>query len=300
MSILRSFTRKSASFGQLAAYISKPQSVMRDAKGMPLYFRHNLMGRTTEEIEKEFLDNERNRAKHRKGEVKLYHDIFSYRSGDTDKLSPEVIAKIVSKYSELRNDKALYFAAAHIDKESHRHIHVMVSGIEAYSGKPISIPIKEFQSIKEEMQRYEKELGLTHSGVQHGKGIKEKSDREYQLELHTGKASRKEEIKEILEKSFDVAMSKEEFYDNVRSNLKLFERGGQISGVDDNRHYRFSTLGFGNDKMQELEERSERLASFADIRGERTYEVEEEIEQENMEEELIKELDKEESPGREV
>ncbi|MBS1686309.1 MAG: relaxase/mobilization nuclease domain-containing protein [Bacteroidetes bacterium] len=261
--ILKSYTRASTSFGQLAGYIAREGAVMK-RNGIPYYIKHNILGRTVEEIEREYKDNEKNRR--RQNGIRLYHDIISYRSADSERLSTDTIDKIARKYIELRNDKALYFGAAHEDKE-HIHIHLMISSIEAYSGKSIRISKNEFKAVKMQLQEYEQELGLIHSQVEHGKGERTRKYDEYQLGK-AGRVSRKDEIRQVLQNSFDSSLSREEFYENVQQGgLKFYERGGKISGIEDRRRHRLQSLNYGEEKLAELDRRAEKLAEIQGVSG---------------------------------
>ncbi len=287
--ILKSYTRGTSSFGQLADYITRRDAVMKK-DGAPYILRHNLLGRTKDDNVQEFLDNEKCRLSHRKGEIKLYHDIISYRAGDKEILTPEVLDKIARRYVDLRSDKALYFGAAHWDK-NHVHLHLMISATEAYTGRPIRMSKKEFQDCKRELQRYEVELGLTHSQVEHGRGTRGRTDREHNLVVRSGKGSRKGEIRALLEQSFANATSRTAFLENLKeSGLKVYERGGKPAGIDDNRHYRFGTLDFGEEKMKELDIRERRTSELSGIRGEPSIDADRKPDILNEEKELDGEL----------
>lgn len=288
MSIVKSFTRTGGSYGQLASYIARDGAVLKGRDGRPFIFRHNALGTLPEEIAREFQENEKNRLRQRSNGITLYHEIISYRLDDSQKLTAEQLDKICRRYVLLRNENALYYGAAHTDRE-HTHLHLMISATEAFSGKSIRITKKEFQSIKNELQSYELELGLGRSAVEHNKGSKILADREHQLKVRTGKMSRKDEIRVILEDSFAKATGRDEFYENLRNGgLKLYERGGRVAGIDDNRRYRFSTLEFEEERMKELDVREERTADIDALRGRSSEERDigrlEELERENMEE----------------
>jgi hypothetical protein len=267
--ILKSLSGKSASYGGLLKYITKDKAVVKDKNGKPILIKHNVAGKTLEEIEKEFLENEMNRAYQRAISNKLYHSIISWHRDDTEALTPEKIEAIAREYFRLLNEDALYVGAIHEDKE-HLHLHLCISGTEAYTGKAIRISKAEFQEIKEELQRFELEKypELVNSVVDFSRKSKEgKSHEEQQLEERTGKMSRKEEVKFILSESFKTAVSREDFYAKVKeSGLETYDRGGKTTGIDDTRRMRFSTLGFGEEKLAELDVSKDRLEELEGIR----------------------------------
>jgi hypothetical protein len=298
--ILKSHSRRTESYGQLIGYLTRDGAVARGADQEPILFRHNVFGASNAEIVEEFKANERNRLNHRANNIRLYHDIISWRAADAERLTDDTIARIAGKYAELRNDSALYAGAIHRNSQ-HTHLHLMISAVEAFSGKSIRISKAEFQEIKQELQNYEQErFGLIQSGVEHGKGSGEKGDKEYHLEERTGKISRKEEVRLILEESFAEAMNKDAFFENAKNNgLELYERSGRISGVDDNgRHYRFGNLGFDEVKMQELGIREERLADIESLmesrNRERSVEVGDEFNEGQVKEDELKDRIKDE------
>jgi hypothetical protein len=261
----------------LISYITRDKAVVKNKDGTPFLFKHNLVGKTPTDFEKAFKDNH-DRAPKRKGGVTMYHDILSWRPGDSGKIDTRVVQHIARKYAELRNDKALYLGAIHQDK-NHIHLHLMISAVEAYTGKSIRISKSEFAEIKKEVQKFEQErFGLAHSAVDHGKGERIKGDREYQMEARSGKISKREEVRVILEKCYANSITQGEFYEKVKaSGLALYERGGKVSGVDEGRHMRFSTLGFTGEKFEKIREREDRLATMEELRGHREIGVEREL-----------------------
>ena len=232
------------------------------------------------------MENEKNRVYNRKGKGnnKLYHEVLSWHFADAPNLDAQKIEVLAREYFRLRNENAIFVGGIHTDK-SHTHLHLCISGTEVYSGKAIRITKAEFAQIKEQLQSFELErFNLTNSIVEHGKGQKErKSEREYQVEARTGKISRREEVKQILERTFEQSVSKDDFLAKVREQgMETYERGGKTAGISDDRHMRFSTLGFSDEKFQELENRETRLNDLAGLRGS-------EIEQKEPSEEELRE-----------
>ena len=273
--------RSTASYGQLLNYITKDKAVLKGEDKKPILILHNVQPGTIAELRGQFLENEANRAYKRKSN-KLFHDVLSWGAADAENLNSATIEQIAREYFRLRNENALYVGAIHTDKE-HIHLHLCISGTESYTGKSIRVTKSEFASIKNHLQTFEIGLGITNSTVEHGKGERDrKSDSEYQLEQRTGKPSRKEEIRQILEQIYGESISKNEFISKVHEQgLETYERGGKTSGVSDNeRHMRFSTLGFTEQRFEVLEKRQEWVADLEALRSgevEKTEPMEEEL-----------------------
>jgi hypothetical protein len=270
--ILKNLTRKTNSYGQLIGYIFKDGATLKQKNGKPFEFRHNLLKGSPKDYENAFKENELNKIK-RKGGVTMHHTIISWHKNDAQKLDIKTIEAIAKRYVELRGANAIYLSGVHQDRE-HVHLHTIQSASEVYSKKSTRISKAELKIIKEKLQEYELEkFNLIHSKVDHGKG-QGKNDREYQLEARTGK-SRKEEIRNILSQCYENSLSKENFIERVReSGLELYERGGQIAGIADDRHMRFTTLGYTDEKFERLSVREERQEEINSIRKEKTEQLE--------------------------
>jgi len=85
----------------------------------------------------------------------------------------------------------------------------------------------------------------------------------------------------------------------VREHFSMYERGGKVAGIEEEqRHFRFSTLGYGDEKMAELSIREERLEELHEIRCERKgieREVElKEFEEENLADDLVDDIEQKE------
>lgn len=266
--VLKELSRKTPNFAQLVSYISGKE-LLKNKDGTPFIFTHNLPSQAKTEIIEAFKNNDANRTVKRKDGVRLIHTIISWHALDNDKLDAEAITKIAQKYVALRNENALYWGSAHTDKkDAGLHLHLAVSSAEEYTGKAISMSKRNFANMKRELQEYEiSELGLNKSAVAHGKGLEKISDREYQLKERTGRLSHKDEVRAKIESSFNDALSRSEFYQNVEDQgFSLYERAGRIYGVDDGCRHRFSTLGFDEEKLKTLDEREERLEEIEAFR----------------------------------
>ena len=167
-------------------------------------------------------------------------------------------------------------------------------GTEAYSGKAIRISKSDFENIKIKLQLFEKENfpELNNSFVEHGpKNSQAKSEREYRTEMRTGKPSRREEVKQILERAYSDSVSTEDFFSKIREqHLETYERGGKIVGIAGEKNMRFTTLGYTEEKFQELNIRQDRHADLEELRGDEIKTMQKEEYKESQEEEDLDRL----------
>lgn len=282
--ILKSMGRKTSSYGQLLSYITNDKSITKDANGNPILLLHNTFGKSLKEIEQEFKDNEALRVYHRKDVNRLYHEILSWHYSDTPNIDVNKIETIAREYFRQRNEMAMFVGAIHHDK-SHAHFHACVSGTEIVTGKSLNVSKAEFERMKIHLQEFEQNQfpELVHSQVAHDKRTKDRiTNGEYQMQKN-GKVFRKQEVKQIVEECFNNALSKENFYDQIiAQGLEVYERNGVVTGVSDSIHMRFSTMGFGADRLAQLDNREERVEELQALKGE-----EQESEIEKMKEEMI-------------
>jgi hypothetical protein len=275
--VIKSLGNKSkASFGNLLSYVTRAKAALKDDKGKVILLKYNISGRTIAELKTAFLENEANRRYDRKGVNVSYQDIISFDPKDTPLLTVAMLEDITEHYLQLRGEACVAVAAYHSDKK-HQHVHVILGGVECGSGKAIRVSKERFKEIKESLQRYQQErYPALVSIVNHGKrDVARRSENEYQLKARTGKASRKDGIKEIMQKAFEQSLSLKEFYQNIsKGGLNTYERNGRITGIADNRHYRFGTLGYNEEKIQELSDRAARMEALEDMRGDKEIRAE--------------------------
>src|SRR5690349_13808669 len=133
--------------------MTRDKATMKDVKGRPIIWTHNVSG-TLRDMERQFKENEVLRAYRNKNSNKLYHTILAWHKDDAKNLTVEKIQAITNAFIELRNPNALYVATIHQDT-NHFHVHLLISGTEAFSGKSLNITKAEFQEMKIKLQEYE-------------------------------------------------------------------------------------------------------------------------------------------------
>ena len=115
----------------------------------------------------QFRANDKNRKHKRKGETKFYHSILSFHKDDT--LTSKQLKAVARKYAKERYPNSMVVALPHFDKD-HLHLHSLASSVEVGTGNTRHLTRKEFAEVKQRMELWqEKELGLTHSKVNHSK-----------------------------------------------------------------------------------------------------------------------------------
>jgi len=254
-------------FGRLLEYITRPDAIIKDAKGQPILLHHNIQGSNLKALEQSFLTNEATRAYVSKNRLFAYHDILAFAKTDKEQLNISILEDLTREYLRQRAETGMAVATFHDDKE-HYHVHVLIGSTEIATGKALRLTRGEFATVKEQVQVYQQEhYPQLSSVVEHGKGNEYISTDEYRMKERTGK-SRKEEIKGILNAAFEQSYSQKQFYANAKeAGLEFYERNG-VMGVADNRNYRMPTLGYDEKKMEELDKREERLAQLEGISNE--------------------------------
>ena len=280
--ILKNLTRRSNT-GQLVNYLFKQE---KDNKPKPI-LKHNLRSRTTKGWTKEFDQNFESRIHRRSNNISLHHTIISFSNKDKNQINPELLKDITKKYIELRGKENIYLASSHHDKE-HIHLHIVMSSTKLITGESNRISRQEFKDLKLALDAYQKEKfpELKHSLPAHGKSQKlQLSDPEQKLQDREGKLSQKQELFQAVQSAYARSKSVDNFLSEIKSGgYKTYERGGKVYGLEDEsgRHYRFSTLGFDlnklEDKDRQTQEEAKQLQELASLRDSKSQDLEQEDE----------------------
>ncbi|MBK7233825.1 MAG: hypothetical protein IPH93_16580 [Saprospiraceae bacterium] len=136
------------------------------------------------------------------------------------------------------------------------------------------------------LDAYQKEKypELIHSLPHHGKSKKlQLSDPEQKIQDREGKLSKKQELFQIVETVFNRSKSVDNFLAELKSEgYNSYNRGGKIYGLEDEsgKHYRFKTLGFDLNKLEELtlqaQTDAKQLQELANLRESKSQEREQE------------------------
>lgn len=242
-----------------------------DREGRTFVSTHNLRGNNIDTWVEQYQKNEQFRKVKRKDSVYVKHEILSFHKADSENISIDKLKDIARQYMKLRNHRGMYVAVPHMDKD-HLHIHICSSGIEYRTGKSTRMSRKDFADLKKNVQNYQSEKfpELSHSIVAHG-ARKEKaiSDREYQFKKRTGKETNKDKVISALNNCYKKANSKDNFFELLLEyGLTTYIRGGRVSGIIfQDRKFRLKTLGFTEEKLNELNLRQDRSNDIDFIRS---------------------------------
>ncbi len=258
--ILKNLTRRSNT-GQLVNYLFKQE---KDSNPKPI-LKHNLRSRTTKGWAKELDKNFELRLNRRKDSIRLHHTIISFSNKDKKQINTELLKDITKKYIELRGKANLYLASSHHDKE-HIHLHIVMSSTKLITGESNRISRQEFRELKLALDEYQKVKypELVNSLPAHGKSQKlQLTDPEQKLQDREGKLSQKQELLETVQTVYSRSKSLDNFLSELKSaGYNSYSRGGKVYGVEDEsgRHYRFKTLGYDLNKLEELDRQAQEEA----------------------------------------
>ncbi len=275
--ILKNLTRRS-NVGQLVNYILKPE---KNEKAEPI-LKHNLRSRSANGWTKEFESNNSLRLYKRSDNIKLNHTILSFSNKDVEHISKDLLKDISKKFIELRGKDNVYLASSHHDKD-HIHLHILMSATKYLTGESNRISKLEFKELKLALDAYQKEKypELIHSLPNHGKLTKVQSqDISYPFKDSIRTLSQKQQISETITEVYGKTNSSQEFLSQLKfEGLEPYYRGGSIYGVEDQgRHFRFKTLGFDINKLDELDKKLAKedyeLQDLSDLRECKNFEKE--------------------------
>jgi hypothetical protein len=269
--IIKIKSHKRPVFQKILAYMINDKDRLFDAEKKSFVVTHNLKGNTIDRWVNQFKENESFRKVKRSDSVFLTHEILSWHKEDSKNITLKKMEAMAYEYIRLRNQKGMYVAVPHFDKE-HYHIHICASGIEFKTGKSLRLTKSEMQKLKVEIQNYqiEKFPELSKSIVEHDKkGRTTLSEKEYQIKLRTGRATQKEEVLMVLKSCYAKSNSRESFFELLKEKgLSTYERSGKITGVrNENFKFRFNRLGFSKEKFQELDKSNFRINALDDFRN---------------------------------
>jgi hypothetical protein len=98
------------------------------------------------------------------------------------------------------------------------------------------------------------------------------TEKEYQQKLRTGRATKKEQVVEILESCYKSSSSEREFYKKLKeAGLETYDRSGKTTGVVlDKIKFRFNRLGFTPERIEELKRPNQRGNELSEVRRKKT------------------------------
>ena len=242
--IIKSLSRKHASFGQLFKYIQRGA-----AKDAPYIFQNIPFfdDGDHEEIIQYFRDNAKLLPKRKRGNY-LYHEILSFKREDgvDVEMYRQRVVDICDQYFATRATHLLGFAKMHVEKH-HIHMHMMLSANEMGSSQRYRLSKPQFREIQNQIEQYvleqypelQQKAGYTRS--EHELVW---SDKEYQVKERTQKPSQKDKHKALLKEIFSSSQSHEQVVQLFSEHgISLYQRGQHTVVVLSERKYRLKSLG---------------------------------------------------------
>lgn len=283
--IIKIKSHKKPSFKQLLDYLINDKDRLFDSKGRSFVITHNIKGDSISAWVKQYQANELKRYRKRNDSNYLTHEIISFHDEDIKNISLEKLEIIGREYIKQRNPQGLYVAVPHYDTD-HIHLHFCVSGI-GKTGRSLGTSKSGLEKLKKDIQHYQQIHfpELSKSIVNHGekaerykkKLIKKEAgekeipltDKEKQFKQRTGRETKKEQIIGILKTCYKKSNSKSDFFQLLKeSGLVTYERNGKITGVKYlNIKFRFSRLGFTEQKIEDLNKFIEREKELSEMRN---------------------------------
>ncbi len=241
--IIKSMSRKTASFAQLTAYMLAP-------KGARIELAHNLpaVGRDADGVVLAFEDNFAQLPKRANGNA-LYHEILALPPNEGVPKNEQIAAlrKMAERYLELRAREQLAVGVIHAET-AHIHMHLMISSNPVLSRKRVRLSKNEFAEIQRDIEGYRlehfPELGSDCHYAEAQSGLKQRRN-EQEAKRRSGKASHKEMLASEIEPILTKAKNKEALDKELGElGLTLYRRGRSVGVVTERgRRYRLATLG---------------------------------------------------------
>ena len=240
--IVKSMSRKVASFGQLIGYIDREEDAER------YRIRHNLAARDPARIRAEF---ERNAAllQKRKNGVYLYHEILSITraQGLTPEEQKERLYQIAQQYIAARCPDNLVYGGLHHDKEHSYHFHLMISANRAQDPKRLRLDKAQFRDIQVKLEEY---VLRQYPELEQKLAIGKRSDRrmtrgETELERRTGERPKRQSVLDRVQEALRSSVDRDSLLSSLgRSDLELYVRGKNIGVIDleSGKKHRLNTL----------------------------------------------------------
>jgi hypothetical protein len=242
--IIRSLSRKTASFRQLYNYINRDQTI-------PYSILWNLNTHNPyhqKKILEQFYENSALLAKGKRRNF-LYHDIISVTLQSDVPMDHQMQAlrDIALKYIQGRGSNLLAYGRMHLEGKN-LHIHLMLSANELEQEKRHYLSKSAFADVQKQCEQYmQQRYPELKQPVIFCKERTEKPNktrqREYEYSKRTGKKTKKQQVKEMLADLLEQERSQPlKSYLNDH-DFELYQRGKHIGVIYDGTKYRLGTLG---------------------------------------------------------
>ncbi|WP_413207870.1 relaxase/mobilization nuclease domain-containing protein [Rhodospirillum sp. A1_3_36] len=250
--IIKSLSRKTPSFGQLAAY-------MLAERGDGFDLRHNLpmKASTSEAVVAAFEENHTLLPRRANGNA-LFHEIIAL-SPDTSlsvKEQKRALLDLAQRYLDRRAPRQLAVGVVH-SETPHVHIHLMISSNAVLGRHRLWLQKREFadiqRAVEEERLRLYPALGQARPIAEPWRGFRP-SVREQAVARRKGEPSRKEELAAEIHSAMREAKSRDALNKALGAlGLTLYQRGRTVGVLTEGgRRYRLATLGLSEPYAETL------------------------------------------------
>lgn len=242
--IIKSMSRKTATFSALVAYVGRVQAA--DHK---FALRHNMFADNPDATVAAFEANGR-LLKARKNGVVMYHEIISItRSKGLDMdAQKQALRRIALDYVQKRAPRCMAYGMLHDDHSHHLHYHLVISANEHGENRRHSLTRQQFRQVQLDMEKHVlanfpelqqkvamgKRAGAKQS--QAGAEMKRRTGRKPQIDVLVFRAT----------SIFAAAQNSEQLFKLLTdARLELYTRGKAIglTDLEHGRNHRLETLG---------------------------------------------------------
>ncbi|MCF8491717.1 MAG: relaxase/mobilization nuclease domain-containing protein [Rhodospirillum sp.] len=241
--IIKSLSRKTPSFGQLAAY-------MLTDRGDGFDLRRNLpMKANGPDAAVQALEENHALLPKRSNGNALFHEIIALPPNTTlsVKKQKEVLLDLADRYLEQRAPRQLAVGVIHQDT-THIHIHLMICSNAVFGRQRLWLQKREFADIQrameEERLRLYPALGQARPYSAPRRGAR-RGTREQEAVRRTGTPIGTDELAASIQSVMKEAKDREDLDKALgKLRLTLYERGRSVGVVTESgRRYRLATLG---------------------------------------------------------
>lgn len=264
--LIKSMTRKDASFAQLVRYL--------DAGAQDERYRltRNLYAREGQPMIAEFEANARH-LRPRKNGVVLYHEIVSLKraKGLAPERQKELLWRIAETYIERRAPDCLAYGRLHEDAPHHLHYHLLISANPDGSRERHSLKKAEFRKL---VIALEAEVLLKHPELEQkvtiaNTAVRAKTSKEGEIARRTREPTRKARIAAALKVIFGSVGTKQDLDRELRdAGFALYVRGNTVGVQDLTTLHRHRLKGLGlTDEFAAMSRRIDAAIAAEKVQG---------------------------------
>jgi hypothetical protein len=242
--IIKSMSRKTASFSQLLTYLNKGR-LTND-----LYtFKHNIYSHKPYYIVKEYHENCKNLKRRVNGNF-LFHEIISlkHQNNMTIEEQREMLKDLIAEYVNARADNNMVYGVIH-EQHNQVHCHLMISSNEISNNRNKRMSKNQFAEIRTNLENYARAkyptLEIAEKTKRRARAKARVIDNEVQLKKRTGKKSDRELMKERLQAIFSKSKNPQDFIRYLEAEvIQVYQRGKTFGFLDEltGKKYRLKTL----------------------------------------------------------